>query len=242
MKTCEFSDLRKRANLTQSQVALALGVSSRTISGWENNPEKELSRIEARAIRDLFTPPLIEPRLSEMTQKAFDAIPSELVAVWLMQQGEVILMPCGARHHDLQRNTKSEFISPTCIQPLVKESLTTYPLRTGETINLAGDAITEHPAKKYKGARRHGHFSGGRCESLLHVPAFKPSATGPRPVLLLSLENKLDEHGRVIAPKKGQREIYTAEDKETASRLANEFKQQLIDDMVRLEMVGADSD
>jgi DNA-binding XRE family transcriptional regulator len=86
MDTKQFSDLRKRVEMTQALVAEALGVTSRTISAWETaNPIRDLSRPEAKAIRDLFRGPLLENHLWDLCGQAFDLIPSEMVSIWLFR-------------------------------------------------------------------------------------------------------------------------------------------------------------
>ena len=91
-------------------------------------------------------------------------------------------------------------------------------------------------AKKYKHNRASFLFKGGVCESLLHIPAFIPSPTGPQPILLLSLENKLKEN-EVIATPPGVTKIYTEQDEETAKFLAQDFRDRLLDDMKLLDMI-----
>ena len=241
MDTRDFTELRKKSRMTQAAVASALGVTSRTIYGWEcATPPRTLSRLEARAVRELFAPTVIAAQLVDMTERAFAEIPSELVAIWIVEHQDCILFPAGIRYQDLGHNKRSDVVSPQCVSPLVVESLTTYPLRTGEIVNLAGDAILRHSAKKYKQTRAATHFQEGMCESLLHVPAFAPSARGPMPVLLLSLENKLDSHGRVILPPADQAPVDDEKETAIAKHLATESKERLNTDLRLLEMIGDD--
>jgi len=228
MTAKQFCELRKAASLTQAAVADALGVGIRTISAWEtSDPPKEFGPIEARAIHDLFCPLLLEQRLRDQTERAFAAIPSEFVGIWFVDGAECVLLPGATRVHDSSTGQKLDVPSAQCIAPLVNESLTTYPLRSGALLNLAGDAITRHRAKKYKASRASQVFRGGICESLLHVPAFEESASGPHPVLLLSFENKLDGQQHAIVPAPGVTQIYTAEDQTIGESLAEEFKLDL---------------
>jgi hypothetical protein len=231
-----FSELRKAANYTQSAVAAALGVGLRTVSAWESSdPPREFGRIETQAIRDLFFPILLGDRLRDQTDRAFAAIPSESVGIWIVERSECTLLPTASRIHDLVNNARLDMPSAECIAPMVDESLTTYPLRSGVPLNLAGEGITRHKAKKYKANRSSHIFHGGICESLLHVPAFRESANGPQPVLLLSLENKLDENNRVIISDPGVTQIYSGEDLEIAKALAEEFREDL---RGHLELLG----
>jgi DNA-binding XRE family transcriptional regulator len=100
---------------------------------------------------------------------------------------------------------------------LQQKSLTTFPLQSGQILNLAGENITNHSNKRIPG-RRNPHYNGQTCHSLLHVPYHIPHVSGPRPVALFSLQNKLekDEHGkwRVMDFPKEKKE--TEETEETA--------------------------
>ena len=69
-------------------------------------------------------------------------------------------------------------------------SQTTYPLHSGVTINLTGDEIVQSPYKRFPG-RTNLSYHDQLCHSLLHVPYHIPYVTGPQPVALLSLENRL---------------------------------------------------
>jgi DNA-binding XRE family transcriptional regulator len=236
MRTKDLAQLRTTACMTQADVAEALGVRSRTISSWET-VDRPFSRIEAHAICGLFMSRVFGPPLTDMCEQAFQAVPSEVVTVWLVKESECILLPEASRKHDLDHDARMDVQSPQATTPLVIESLTTYPLRSGKTLSVAGDAITTHPAKKYKGGRAGHQFRDGRCESVLHVPAFTESARGPKPVLLLSLENKLDEKHKVITAEPGITRIYSRQDEEAAEGLAGQFKMALLPLMDMLDML-----
>ena len=232
MNVEQLIQLRKRVNWTQSRLAAEMKVSVRTISNWESSdPDKQLSECDSQNICRLFQPLLLEETVREMTRQAFDAIPSEQVALWLVEETECISLP---KTTYLHFSPDTEMAQSSA--PLVIESLTTYPLRSGETLNLAGDAILHHRAKKYKHNRASFIFKGGVCESLLHVPAFVPSPNGPQPVLLLSFENKLDGES-VIVPGPGVTQVYTREDEKTANSLVQDFRDRLLDDMRLLDML-----
>ena len=232
MNVEQLIQLRKRVNWTQSRLAGELKVTVRTISNWEaSDPEKQLPECDSRNICRLFQPLLLEDTIREMTRQAYDAIPSEQVAIWLVDETECVCLP---KSTYLPFSPLIEMAQASA--PLVIESLTTYPLRSGETLNLAGDAILHHQAKKYKHNRASFIFRGGICESLLHVPAFVPSPNGPQPVLLFSLENKLDGE-QVIVACPGVTRIYTQEDEDTARLLAQGFKERLLEDMRLLDML-----
>jgi transcriptional regulator with XRE-family HTH domain len=238
MNTQQLAEIRKKVGLTQSAVAEALGITDRTISAWESSePPKDLSAIESRALCELLRSMLLGDALDDMCERAFAALPSELVAIWLVQRQECILLPEAVRYQDIKENRRRDLADALVAAPLVVESLTTYPLRSGETLNLAGDAISHHRAKKYKGTRASHVLQGGVCESLLHVPEFIPSDRGPLPVLLLSLENKLDADGAVIRAGEGATALYTEDDMRTAGLLAEEFRDRLIPDLSLLGML-----
>jgi DNA-binding XRE family transcriptional regulator len=233
----QFAELRKMANLTQDETAKELGVKVRGISTWETSI-KSLALIEARAIRALFLPLLLDGRLREICEQTFTAVPSEVTSVWLVQDRDCILMPSASRIQDFTRKERMDVPSPQCIASLYSESLTTYPLRSGEMVNLAGDSISHHKAKKYREGRSGHQFRGGICESLLHVPMFIESAGGPQPVLLLSLENKLDEQQQVIVASAGVTRLYTAEDEHLARCLAQQARDELRPVLELLDMYG----
>lgn len=237
MTTGQLAEFRKEARMTQAEVAEALGVQTRTISAWESS-DRTLTRFEMQGIRDLFVPRILEPHLKDMCEQVFQAIASEMVSLWVVQEHECILLSEGSRKHDLDRDSSMDISSPVCMIPLVMESLTTHPLRSGKTLNLAGEAITNHPAKKYKASRGGHQFRDGRCESVLHVPAFTESARGPQPVLLLSLENKLDQHHKVVVAADGVTKIYTHDDESTARSFADQFRDELLRFMESLGMLG----
>ena len=80
-------------------------------------------------------------------------------------------------------------------------------------------------------------FKNGINESLLHVPSFVQSVTGPQPILLLSFENKLSNDNQVIIPNEGTTKIYTDDDLKIAKKLAEEFKERLLPDLKLLDMI-----
>ena len=252
-----------KSGLTQAEVAALFGVSTRTIAGWESASAKSFTNLETKTISQLFLPFLLEQKIKDMAEQAFDAIPSELVTIWLVDKEECFTVP---------KTTRQAFAPdgniPKTVCSLWEESLTTYPLRTGETLNLAGDAIIHHKAKKNKSNRASYLFQDGLCESLLHVPAFIPSSRGPQPILLLGLENKLmkqqgesgdsgesGESGEpgesgdgaaatagsqyvVMKAKPGDQKVYGDNDVAAAEALAKTFRELLLEDMQLLGMIG----
>ncbi len=236
MNTQDVAALRQKAGLSQAALAQALGFASRTVAAWEaTDPPRVLSEIESRALRGIFRTRILEDRLVDMCEQAFSAVPSELVAIWIVEGSECVLLPRATRYQDLQRGTRRDIYAQQSTAQLAEESLTSFPLRTGETLNLAGDAILHHKAKKYKGNRAHHNFQAGICESLLHVPAFTPSPRGPSPVLLLSLENKVTPNGEVIKAKPGELSVYSDSECDVAKKLAAGFSDTLLPD---LELLG----
>jgi len=244
MDTGQFAVLRDKVKMTQAEVANRLGVTSRTISAWESaNPPKIVTHAEALAIRGLFQSPLLEPRLSEMCTRAASEVYSEIAAIWLVEDADCVLLRGAAHYYESDRpigkRSRRGIEMGESRLHLVQPSLTTHPLRSAERLNLGGDAITRHPEKRHKKNRATHLAAGGICHSLLHIPAFTPSPKGPHPVLLLSLENKMDEEtGSVIERGDGETEpVYTAEDESLAERLAQEFRDELFEDLQLLEML-----
>ncbi|MBU0608108.1 MAG: helix-turn-helix domain-containing protein [Armatimonadetes bacterium] len=260
MNSQQFTELRKATQLSQAEIAVELGLSSRTIANWEAaDPPREFSRLETNGLRHFFLPRVLGRKLSELCDEAFETIPSELCAIWLVEEGECLLVPNAARFQDLETRHRRQLTTATCTAPLMDTSLTTEPLRSGKLINEAGPHITQHPAKRYRRTREAPFFRAGRCESLLHMPAFIPSSRGPRPVLLLSLENKLDPEGKVLYLPPTENEcipdpafstpldpgdqrhenitIYSAQDEEVAAALANRFCEELRPHLELLDML-----
>jgi len=263
MNSQQFTDLRKATQLSQAEIAVELGLSSRTIANWEAaDPPREFSRLETNGLRHFFLPRVLGRKLGELCDEAFEAIPSELCAIWLVEEGECLLVPDAARFQDLDLVDKRErrkLTTATCTASLMDTSLTTVPLRSGELVNEAGPRIALHPAKRYSRTREAPFFRGGRCESLLHMPAFIPSSRGPRPVLLLSLENKLSLDGKVLYLPPTENEcvpdaafsapfdpgdqrhenitIYTAEDEKVTASLAKDFCDRLRPHLELLDML-----
>ena len=105
---------------------------------------------------------------------------------------------------------------------LQQTSLTTFPLQSGQLLNLAGDNISNHLNKRIPG-RRNPHYHDQTCHSLLHVPYHLPHKSGPRPVALFSLQNKLkNENGkwRVMAfPEGTEGTAFTEEDERRVTNI-----------------------
>ena len=111
MNTQDFALLRKKANMTRANVAAALGLAERTISAWESaNPPKQLNIAEDRAVRDILRSAILEDRLADMCERAFSAVPSEMVAIWLVEQQQCILLPKASRLEDIQTSKKKEIM------------------------------------------------------------------------------------------------------------------------------------
>jgi transcriptional regulator with XRE-family HTH domain len=260
MNSDQFTQLRKLTQLSQAEIAVELGMSARTIANWEAaDPPRDFSRLETNGLRHFFLSRVLGQKLSDLCDEAFEAIPSELAAIWLVKEGECLLVPPAARFEDLETHVRRQLTTATCTAPLMDTSLTTEPLRSGKLINEAGHHITQHKAKRYRRTREAPFFHGGRCESLLHMPAFIPSSRGPRPVLMLSLENKLDPDGKVLylPPAEGESvpdpafaapfdpdeqrhenvTIYTGADEEVAEALARRFCEELKPHLELLDML-----
>ena len=247
MKYADYQEFRRSEGLDPEKVRVALGIDQATVARWDDEglQDQKFSHEEARAIRIFF----LTDRIIKCCDRAFDAIRSEAVAIWLVveestsglprpPQKNCVLLPNASRIHLLGEGRRMPQPNVRFETPLINKSLTTIPFTSGSLLNLGGDAITEHRDKKHKQNRANFIFKGGICESILHVPAFVESGDDRYPVLLLSFENKLDEQGRVIVRAPGDRTpVYTAEDDSKAVRLAEEFKEQLLPLMKDLGMI-----
>ncbi|MGA1825554.1 MAG: helix-turn-helix domain-containing protein [bacterium] len=119
---------------------------------------------------------------------------------------------------------------------LKQDSQTTYPLHSGETINLTEDEIINFPHKRFPG-RGNLFYHDQLCHSLLHVPYHIPNETGPRPVALLSLENKLerDQNGtwKVKTFSKGTKgSAFTKENELIAKNLIKRIYEEELKDIL----------
>jgi hypothetical protein len=208
MTGSDLKTLRTKTSTTLEAMATILTVTSRTLSKWEAEDEP-IARPYVLAVRDRFVDSTLGPLLRSITQEVFRIAPSERINLWLVRDWVAILHSNTSRRQCLRPRSERDrctwihgecsddycFHNPKISRPLGGElSLTTLPLRTGETLNLAGRHITDHPAKLFP-TRNNEFLASGRCESLLHAPCLIPSDRGPRPVALLDLENRLDPDG-----------------------------------------------
>jgi hypothetical protein len=274
----DYNQLRRSVGLDPNRVGAALGIDDATLASWndEKQGDRKFSEEETNAIRTFFLRDCIEEcseevakairsffltdLIEECCEQAFDDVPSEAVAIWLVVERrdrelrrppdrDCLLLPKASRIHDLEQDKRKAEPNVRFETPLDNRSLTTYPFESRRPLNLAGDAITEHVAKKHKQNRANFIFRDGVCESILHVPAFV--GKDPCPLLLLSFENKLDKQRRVIVPRRGETRVYTNEDdykdvpedkrvepdENKAIRLAKEFGEQLLPLMKDLGMI-----
>lgn len=231
-----LKSLRIQVGMSQWDLSQCLGISARTLSKWEAQ-NGDIPRPYVLAVRERFEDMVLRSILCEASKQAFHGIPSEWICIWLVRDLHAVLLKDVSRFQCLwpkerrgdcpwsrgcHRDTESCWRGDLVAKPLGERSLTTYPLRSGEIVNLAGDAISQHDSKKMPG--RPNHFlKDGMCESLLHVPYLIPTDAGPRPVALLSLENKLECTGekqwRVIIAPPGVTKVYTAEEEAQAREL-----------------------
>lgn len=115
-------------------------------------------------------------------------------------------------------------------------SQTIYPLQSGLTINLTEDDVVKSPYKRFPG-RTNLSYHDKQCHSLLHVPYHLPGATGPQPIALVSLENKLikDDNGQWIVKtfSEGVTEsAFTKEDEEIAKDLIKIIYKETLQDII----------
>ncbi len=215
--------VREELKLTQAKVAQRLGVSSRTIALWEGVSGKNLSAADEAFIQQEFLEPLLGPMLARRCRIASQAIPSEIVGIRFVDalRNLSIRLPSAIYIRELSRPPALTEYSEI---PLgLKPSQTTYSLRSGQILNLAGEGIQDHPEKRFP-TRYNNHCSLGITESLLRVPYLHPTDQGPRPILMLSFENKLkvDEQEIIISDKA----VFSSKEVTEAQALVQRFTLQ----------------
>ena len=120
---------------------------------------------------------------------------------------EIILHDNSARYHCVGGNTGKSckwlpsdkvachqgccYHNDRIVKSLKEKSLITYPLRSKDTLNLAGVDITRHEFKRTKD--RYNHFCNDNIvHSLLYIPWVVTGDEHPVPIFLLSIRNKLE--------------------------------------------------
>jgi transcriptional regulator with XRE-family HTH domain len=238
------ANIRKQHNLSQADFAKKLGVSLRTITNWETSGA-ELPVSIAYQLRTTYQESYLGDALIQLGDKAFAEIPSEMVNIWVVEGPRCILLTGGERLADgteselvytFDRTKRRDVWTPTLLIPLEQESLTTFPLRTGVTLNLHefDDGIKNHAHKRHKGTDVAIYSLCGRCRSLLYIPVFEPSGWGPMPVFSLCFQNKLTESMEL--PKK-QPPRYTTEDEQRGRSLAEANKTHIVQKLIELDML-----
>lgn len=118
------------------------------------------------------------------------------------------------------------FRNNTVHKEMNENSMVVQPLRSGKTIRLAGDDIVDSPYKLIPN-RSNMFYHDQICHSILHIPYFFESERGPLPMLLCSIENKLEkakEQWKVKKFKENERGIaYTPDDEEKAIKQIESF-------------------
>jgi len=225
----EYSRAREAAGLDPALVASRCRLDVTTVSAWDSQAAagQVLPDRHAATIRGFLHEALCD-LLKNLCEDAFKKVPSEYVAIWLVvDQRECVLFPGACRNQDL---VPFRVAAKENVEIRVRrddQSLTAYPLfRSRKLLNLAGDAIKEHEEKKHR-SRANAVFSGGICESLLHVPAFYNGESNSAPVLLLSLENKLDKKQVIVRTGGDRTPVYSEADEVLAGKLAMEFEARL---------------
>lgn len=260
MKTHEFFALLKKTQIDEQTAARALGITDKTMGQWHKPEfnEKELSDRYTEALSRLFQEPLIESAVEGLTDEVYAAVRSEIVILWVVrfpqpwqrgpthygQRFSVICLKTAQRLQDLspdafkrdtRRSASHQFTYEVTENP--QDSLTLYPLSTGQPLSLAGEAIADHPAKKHKQTRACLNAANGLSESILNVPIFTgPCAGHIRPLFIISLENKLDAEGKVIEAEPGHvsPQIYTMRDLELVYQVAEKAKKVLLPLLIAL--------
>lgn len=239
MDPSNLSILLKKAvdldlNISIEQIAHFLGVTTRTIAQWEKGKNCHLSLIEQDGIMRIFHGIIIK-QVQQSLEEIYQAIPSELVSLWIVQKDrfdscdKVVCLPRCTR---LETHIP-KYLNTSIIMHLSDISLTTYPLKQKDTLNLAGDYISNSKFKRNKGHRSSYFSATGICHSLIHTGFHY----GETPVCMLSLENKLN-NDKVIEWNENIGEyIYSKHDVETAEKFVKNLGNKIYLDMITMGML-----
>jgi transcriptional regulator with XRE-family HTH domain len=247
MRSTIVSTIREQQKLSQADLARLLGVSLRTITNWEG-ADIELPIPIAHQLRTSYQEDYLNEILGEITEAGFEAIPSEVVNVWLVDRFQCVMFSGGnrlakaiestAECHTFHSKERREVPTPTMLIPMQQDGLTTYPLKTAIPLIEDGEGIKAHPKKRYKGTDVANHLSCGRCLSLLYIPIFEPSAWGPIPVFLLCFQNKLTSKWTLPIKEPPK---YNDDDLGAGGKVADKYKRDVVDLLRDLDMFKPNS-
>lgn len=199
-------------NFSNREMAQMLGINERTLINWENSND-ELTQPYQTFLGQVFEDVIIK-KAQEILDRLFKVVPSEYLALWFyLDHGKIVLFRNTARHHNVSKITREtkKFSNDEVLKDLDDISLTTASVAYATIINEAGEAICTNKYKAYKGTRYVHYLYEHRLESILKLPRFKK---GPKPLYLLSAENKLEKDGSDYKVIKAvdERKIFTEED------------------------------
>ncbi len=213
MRGIDIKLLRERSKYSYSnrEMAQMLGITERTLINWESS-EEDLSPPYQNFLGQIFEDVVIV-NAQETLDRLFKIVPAEHMAFWFyLGHEKIVLFRNSARHLNFTAQTRT-FQNDEVIKDLEDISLTTAPFTYAVTINDAGESICDNRYKSYKGTRYVHYLQNRTLESILKLPRFMK---GPKPLYLLSLENKLhkiDDRYEIIQPQ-GSEKVFTENDVE----------------------------
>lgn len=221
MNGIDLKKFRDFFSYSQSDIGNILSVTQRTVAAFEAEKEKRITPPYANLLRDAFDGSILPPIIRGVTNKIFAEMPCEFIGLWIGRQRnsfpaeeliELILHENSARFYcNIDEQEKCQwFNNVLCtkqnhvcfcrneyiLKDLKQNNLTTWPCRNGKPIYLTGEAISNHPFKRIPGRYNH-YYKYTRVESLCHIPLFEMGISSPKPILLLSMENRLS-NGKLL--------------------------------------------
>lgn len=216
MRGIDIKLLREKSEtkFSNREMAQMLGINERTLINWESS-EDDLSPPYQNFLGQIFEDVIIKTA-QETLDRLFDVVPCEYFALWFyLGHGKIVLYRNSARHHfmDPQNKITKTFQNDEIIKDLEDTSLTTASLAYAATINDAGESICDNRYKSYKGTRYVHYLHNHTLESILKLPRFMK---GPKPLYLLSAENKLQKNGDSyeVIKADGNGKVFSEEDVE----------------------------
>lgn len=231
----DVKQIRDRTRLHQKEFAKIAGISPRTIVTLENLPqdnnEEDVQRhIQfvhkyAEKMKENVFPHVWCDDVKNFLQEVNAEIPSELLWLWVVDHSTGTARCFEDFSHKItngktkekttngktkEKTTKDSKREAIPLSPLLQKSLISYSyFNPDDILNLAGDAIKNHPWKNYAGRKnKESAHPQQQIESLLHIVA--PSRSQPK-YLILVLNNRLKD-GKVIIADDSCKPIYSQRD------------------------------
>ncbi len=208
------------------EMAQMLGINERTLINWESS-EDELSPPYKNFLGQIFEDVIITTAQKTL-ERLFEVVPAEHMSLWFyLGHGKIVLFRNSARHHNVSPDKVEfrRFQNDEIIKDLEDTSLTTAPLAYAVTINDAGESICTNRYKSYTGTRYVHYLHNHTLESILKLPRFMK---GPKPLYLLSAENKLNKKGDSydVITAEGDSKVFSEEDVEALVTALEEEEDQ----------------